>query len=265
MVPSMILLAIVLGIWLVYPAYSNGSTGVKDHYNQLNAERAKLASVQGKSGNANKLSSQLESMPADKDTLYEFVPVEMKESEIIDNLNKMAADSGLLIYGLSVSQPKMDVVEAPVTVSSTSLDPNSPTSDVPVATLPKEKSFAANMQISGSYAQMKSFFDKVDTFARYNSMATMFLKKGLSTAPGATGTATSSTTDTTALDVLTANLEIDFNVLDRATLSDGNITDSVFANSILDTKVISQIKSQYSNAALKLDVGQEGKANPFLP
>ena len=266
MVPSIIVLAIVLGIWLIYPAYSNGSTGVKDRRDQLQAEKLKLDSILGKSGNASSLSSQLESLQSDRDVLYEFVPVDMKESEIIDNLNKMASDSGLLVYGISISQPKLEVasVEAPVTMGSTSLDPSNPmgNTDVNVVVLPKVKNFEADMQISGNYEQIKTFLEKMDIFARYVSVNNVFLKKGLSTTavPSA-----DSTTDTASLDVLTANLKLDFDILEKAKLSNDNITDPVFSSSSLDTKVISQIKAQYSNAALKLDIGQTGKPNPFLP
>lgn len=265
MVPSIIVLAIVLGVWLIYPTYSNGSTGVKDHRDQLQAEKLKLDSILGKSVNSNSLSSQLEALQADRDVLYTFVPVDMKESEIIDNLNKMASDSGLLIYGLSISQPKLEVapVEAPMTMGSTSLDASSSTgAEVSVVILPKVKNFVSDMQVSGSYEQIKTFLEKVDVFARYVSVNNVFLKKGLSTT---SVSSTDSTTDTASLDVLTANLKLTFDILEKAKLSDNNVTDPVFSTSSLDTKIISQIKNQYSNAALKLDIGQVGKPNPFLP
>lgn len=266
MVPSIIVLAIVLGIWLIYPAYSNGSTGVKDRKDQLQAEKLKLDSILGRSGNASKLSSQLESLQIDRDALYEFVPVDMKESEIIDNLNKMASDSGLLVYGISISQPKLEVasVEVPATMGSTSIDPNNPMGNVDVnaIVLPKVKNFETDMQISGNYEQVKGFLEKVDVFARHGNVTSIFLKKGLSTTSVSSADPAD---DMTSLDVLTANLKLTFNILEKAKLSEGNIADPIFSSSNLDTKVISQIKAQYSNAALKLDIGQTGKPNPFLP
>ena len=266
LVPSIIVLSIILGIWIIYPAYSNGSTGARDLYDQLTKERVKLNSILGESGNASKLSAQLDTISSDKDVLYEFIPSDMKESEIIDNLNKMASDSGLLIYGLSVSQPILSVatIDVPQTMGSTSLDATGPVdaAGIPVSVLPVAKSFEADMQISGSYDQIKNFLEKMNVFARYNTEASVSLKKGLSASTDGSSSADASTA---SLDVLTADLKINFNVLEKAKLSEGNVNDSVFSSSTLDTQVISQIKSRYSGTALKLDIGQTGKTNPFIP
>lgn len=267
LVPSIITLIVVLGVWLVYPAYSNGSTGVKDHYDQLKNEKTKLETVLGKSGNANKLSLQLDSLGSDKDVVYGFIPSDIKESEIIDNLNRMAADSGLLIYGLSVDRPSLEVIspEVPMTMGSTSLDDGTvsdPSLSAAVPILPKPKNFNANIQVSGSYDQMKSFSEKVDVFARYNSITSLYLKKGSSTVAGGASTVTTADPN---LDVITANMKISFNVLEKAKLSDDNVNDPVFVSGNFDTKIISQIQSQYSGAAMKLEIGQKGKANPFMP
>lgn len=268
LVPSVITLIIVLGIWLVYPAYSNGSTGARDHYDQLKAEKAKLDSIMSKSGNVSKLATQLDSLGADKDVVYEFVPSDIKESEIIDNLNRFAADSGLLIYGLSVDRPSLEVTapEVPQTMGSTSLDAGATdVSVVPAApVLPKAKNFEANIQVSGNYDQIKNFLEKVNVFARSNNLDSLLLKKGISSVTGGTSNATISTT-APALDVLTADMKIGFNILDKVKLSDGNVNDPVFSNSSFDTKIISQIKDQRSGTAMKLDIGQQGKTNPFMP
>lgn len=266
LVPSIITLIVVLGIWLVYPAYSNGSTGVKDHYDQLKSEKEKLNSILGKSDTASKLFSELDSLGADRDVVYEFVPSDIKESEIIDNLNRMAADSGLLIYGLSVGRPSLEVAspEALVTMGSTSLDVKSPSVTPVVPILPKAKNFEANIQVSGNYDQIKSFLEKLNVFARYNSIGNIFLKKGVSSAAGGSDNQPV-ITDTPTLDVLTANIKINFNIVDKTTLSGDNVNDPVFSSSRLDTKIISQIKSQRSGAAMALDIGQQGKANPFMP
>ncbi|MFA7319807.1 MAG: hypothetical protein WC022_04415 [Parcubacteria group bacterium] len=266
LVPSIITLIVILSIWLVYPAYSNGSTGVKDHYTQLQSEKAKLDSILGKSDNASKLSSQLDSLGKDGDVVYEFIPSDIKESEIIDNLNRMAADSGLLIYGLSVGRPSLEVAapEAVVTMGSTSLDPANPSAPPAVPILPKPKNFEANIQVSGNYDQIKNFLGKVDVFARYDNLNNLILKKGVSSVTGGTSNPATGT-DTTALDVLTANVKIGFNLVDKATLSGDNVNDPVFSGGSFDTGIISQIKSQRSGAAMTFDIGQKGKANPFMP
>jgi len=252
LVPGIIALIVVLGIWFIYPAYSNGTDGVMDHYKQLKAEKQKLDSIKGKSGNANSLSSQLDSLGSDKEALYEFVPTNIKESEIVNNLNKMAADSGLLIFGLTVGRPSLSVASMEA--------PQKPGINPSIPVLPKAKTFSADMQISGSYDQVKTFLNKVDNFARYEAIASLNLKKGSSVS----GQAGAGAPDP-SMDILAADLKITFNMLDKAKLSGDNVNDAVFSSSSLNTDIISQIKSSRSELAVGVDTGQKGKANPFLP
>ncbi len=256
-VPSIIVLIIVLSIWVVYPAYSNGATGVMDNYNKLKSEQVKLNSLQGKSGNAGKLSSQLENMSSGNDVLYEFIPVDMKENEILDNLNKMASDSGLLVYSVSIKQPQPDAatIDEP---SATSADPSDPTASMLVsAPLSVAKSFETDVEVSGNYTQIKDFLNKMNGFVRHSSLVSFSLKKQSLVAADGTAPVVSNT--------LAASIILDFDVMKKAMLSDGNVDDPVFSDGNLDTDIITKIKNQYNVAALTLDTGQKGKSDIFMP
>lgn len=261
LVPSIVVLIIVLGIWFVYPAYSNGTNGLMDNYSKLKAERQKLESIKGKSGNANELAAQLDSMGTEKDILYEFIPAKIKESEIVNNLNKMAADSGLLIYGLSVGRPSLEVasIAAPQTLGSTSIDATISVNKA-VSVLPKAKNFEASMQISGSYDQVKTFMDKLSNFARYNKITSFYVKKGDAASGGSNDTNVNASTD-----LLIVDLKAEFNLLNEAKISNSNVSDSVFSSSNMDTKIVSEIKSARTGLAVGVDTGQKGKSNPFMP
>jgi hypothetical protein len=149
-------------------------------------------------------------------------------------------------------------------MGSTSLDATNPVAAPAIPVLPKPKNFEANIQVSGNYDQIKTFLEKVDVFARYSNLNNLILKKGISSVTGGVNNSPTAA-NAPALDVLTANVKIGFNLVDRATLSGDNVNDPVFSNGSLDTKIISQIKSQRSGAAMTFDIGQKGKANPFMP
>ena len=270
-VPSLIALIVVLSIWLVYPAYSNGSTGVRDNYNKLKSEQVKLDSLRGKSGNVSKFTSQLDALSSNKDVLYNFVPESMNESEIVDNLNKMAVDSGLLVYGITINQPKLNATTsvAPETLGTTSLSDTSGNIDSPVASaLPTVKSFETDMSVSGNYLQIKDFLNKANSFARYSDIATLSLKTQLLTS--ATGNSSEVAPPSVASggavpSTLMAAITMDFDMLQKATLSNGNVDDPVFSGENLDTQIISKIKDRYNVLALPLSVGQKGNSDIFTP
>lgn len=266
LVPTIIVLVIILGIWIIYPAYSNGSDGVKDRYDQLKAEQAKLESVRGKGDNVNALTAQLDKSSAEKGVLYGFVPTNMKESEIIKTLSQMASDSGLLVYNLSINQPVLSASNLNATVTmGGSLDANaagaSGSADATAAPImPSPKNFETDMGVIGNYSQIKDLLGKLNNFSRYNQIASVTLRRNIDSVNVAT-----TNTPSTQTNVLMADMKINFNILDKSTLSDSNAGDAVFSSGNLDMKIVSQIKASRGISAIGLDTGQTGKADPFTP
>jgi Tfp pilus assembly protein PilO len=120
LMPSIIALSIILLIWLVYPAYSNDTDGLKERYNQLGLEKEKLSDIENKSLNIAKLSSDLSALSEDREFIEKFLPENIKEEEIIDNLNFLANSSGLSVLDISVEKLKK-VEKAPAIVADQSV------------------------------------------------------------------------------------------------------------------------------------------------
>ena len=249
--PLLIIVTIVLCIWLVYPAYTNGVDGFKEKRAVLAEEQQKLATISNKMDNASKLSSQLASDKESSDILFAFVPEQSKEEEIIDNLNFLANSEGLNIEQLSVGLPTTPVVApaaAPAEVPAT----GAATPETPVATPPPAASeMTVSYSVTGSYSKIKDILSKVYGFERFDKVASLDIQSN-------------STTEKSSGDNLRANMALTFNFLKKSTAA-VSVDDPVFSISSFDSKIIASIKERKQASILKLNVEQSGRANPFLP
>lgn len=240
LMPLLILIIVVLSIWLVYPVYSNGTNGIRENYTKLKSEQAKLIELQGKRKNADDLSAQFSTL-LEKDVLYAFIPEEMKEEEIINSLGSLSSASGLLLFDSTIGQPLREKsIEEFQTIDETK------------NFLPEIKNFKVEMKLSGSYEKIKDFLNSLGKFSRNNNFSTLEISRNVS-----------SDTETASSDVLLINASVDFNVLKEAKLNEANISSSIFTNSKLETKVISDIKNQKNASNFQLNVEQKGKNNLF--
>lgn len=239
--PLFIVIIVAFSIWLVYPAFSNGTNGAIENYIKLKNEQAKLIELQGKSENANNLSIQFSAL-SEKDALYAFIPKDMKEEEIINSLSSLSSASGLLLFDSTISQPLKEsaIEEVQVTNETKNL-------------FPEIKNFKVEMKLSGSYDKIKDFLNSLGKFSRNNNFNTLEISRSVS----------SGTEETANPDTLLVNASVDFNVLKEAKLNESNISSSIFSSSKLETKVISDIKNQKNANSFQLNVDQKGKSNLF--
>jgi Tfp pilus assembly protein PilO len=244
LVPLAIAIVIVILIWWVYPSYTNGVDGVKEKLSELSEKKSKLADLSGKSLNVDALSQELASMPEDIQTLYSFIPEEIKEEEIVDNLSFFASKSKVAISEITVSQPKLNVPLSLPDETSLLLTPPLPTVEI----------VKTKVKILGNYDNIKDFFDNISKLNRYNNFTILNISKvGSSPESEIPG------------NILTAEADINFNILEKAKLSDSNIGDAVFSKNSLDKETISEIKNQKNSNTFELNIDRKGKANPFIP
>jgi Tfp pilus assembly protein PilO len=246
--PLIIVIVVAVFIWLVYPAYSNGTSGVSENYAKLKSEQIKLAELRSKSENANGLSAQISSLQ-EKNILYTFVPESMKEEEIINSLTNLASTSGLLLFEATVNQPAKE--------SSDELIQNTgglplPDGTVALPPAPKAQNLKTDIKLVGSYEKIKEFLGNLGKMGRSNDFEILAINN----------TSGGGTIDLNALSVVAA---VDFNFLKKGKLNEFNITDPVFSNAKLETKIIEDIKSQKNAQNFQLNVDQKGKNNLFQP
>ena len=187
-------------------------------------------------------------MSSEKNILHEFIPESLKEEEIVDNLSFLASSKGASLLSLNIQEIKKGL---PVD-DSVSIDPET---GLPVLEiLPKAREYDVILKMVGSYENIKAFIDSANKLARYNNFATVHIKKNIS-----------GEKDAILSNVLVADMELNFNTLEKAKLSEGTVNDPVFSSTRLNFGVVSKIKNRSNVDVLKLNVGQIGKTNPFNP
>lgn len=259
LMPSIIALSIILLIWLVYPAYSNGADGLKERYNQLDLEKKKLSDIENKSLNIAKLSDDLSNLSEDREFIEKFLPENIEEEEIIDNLNFLANSSGLSVLDISVEKLKKVEKVSAGAEDQTATSPDSEGftgDDILAAPLPKPEKFNIGIRLAGNYINIKVFLDKLEKLGRYNDISSLEIAKVLGEKTGEEGQNP---------DILSVNAGINFSTLEKATVSYGMINDPIFAQSNLNVEIVSGIKNIRTTELLKLDVGAKGKTNIFIP
>lgn len=254
--PALVVIIITLLIWMVYPAYSNGTDGLKEKLKELKTEKEKLASVDSKGENISSLSSQIAANAEKKGILFEYLPENIKEEEIIDNLNYLAGKDNLLVYDLNVSREKSVEAEPGTITLGEAEGLTSPGADLsasasPVIPWPAVKDIKVDMSVAGNYNGMKDMLDKIYRLGRFNQVSTVEIKKPI-------------TSDKDTGDNLEFDAVFNFKFLNKiSTLSD--LDNGVFSNKSFNMKVISDIENQKSTNMLNLEADQTGKSNPFFP
>lgn len=249
--PLIIVAIVVFSIWIVYPAYSNGVDGMKEKKDELKKEQDKLIDIQNKNQNIAKFSSQIDSLPEEKLILYKFIPETRKEEEIVNNLNFLASNSSLLVSAIDTVKSKEQArISAMAEVDASVV--NEKTGEK-VKQLPIDEKFEARIKLEGSYDKIKEFLGNVYKLDRYNSTKSLKIEKK----KGKAGEVSQS--------VLSLDMAVNFNYLNKAEISGDNINDKLFSETGLDTTIISKIKEQKSINNYALSVDQKGKTNIFVP
>lgn len=234
--PLLVLLIIVMAIWVVAPAYQE----LQVQKDELATAQQKLTDIQEKNALAAKLRQELAGNAEQEGLLLKYIPREAQEEIIIENLNSLALEEGLLVNNISVTGNTGKSI--PVVVVSDGMDAQA----VPVLS---ENKISLNTGVIGPYEKIKSFIGKLAALKRYNNISSLKIS------PAASGTSANK---------LQADMMINF-----AYFSDNNaavnVNSSIFSKGSFDKTVIEQIKNRLNKDVVPVNIGETGKANPFLP
>ena len=243
-VPLAITVAVIAIVWLIYPAYSNGVDGLKENYAKLKSEQKKLNDISGENKNIENLSSQISSLPQ-KDILYSFIPENAEEENIINGLNRLASESGLLLFEATIKPPvKSKTNVAPLDSTGTGET---------AAPKPEPKNVSTEMKLAGDYLSIKNFLTKLGTFSRSNDVNNLDIEKNSGKNEILSGSGA----------LLVVDASANFSYLSKSKLNEASVFNSVFSNPDLDSKIIEDIKNQKISGAFQLSVGQKGRSNLF--
>ncbi|HLN18968.1 MAG TPA: hypothetical protein VK255_02240 [Patescibacteria group bacterium] len=259
--PLIIVICIALMVWFVYPAYTNGVDGWKERREQLNTQKNNLIDAQQKADNMSKMIAQLESNKIDKDTIFTYIPDQLKEEEIMDNLNFIATNEGLSVIKLSISPESvmrqentnvnsmgnLAVDSSGVSVGQTAAD------DLAI----KGKNYDVEFSVIGSYDKIKNVLDKVYKLKRYNNIKELKISENKPQVSGKEEAAAPA-------DNLEADMTLTFSYLKKYSKA-VNMNNATFSQTSFDMKVAQAIRDKKSVDVLKMNIDQVGRPNPFIP
>ncbi|HPN96231.1 MAG TPA: type 4a pilus biogenesis protein PilO [Candidatus Moranbacteria bacterium] len=247
--PLLIVGIIIVAIWMVYPAYTNGADGFKEKRAELKAEEEKLTNVENKIENVKKLSAQLSSITDKKEEIVSYIPETIKEEQIIDNVNFIAGEEGLSVKNISVVQPKAKAVDTEMTdeeLEASGLE-------VPAIKKPEATLFDVEVSMVGNYDKIKNFLDKVHRFHRFKRFDTIEIKKYASEKEGDT------------VSGLQLDAVLSFNFYKKSN-KPADMEDPVFANgNFSGLQIVDDIKNKKNISMLKMEAEQAGRVDPFSP
>ena len=238
--PAIIVIIIVLCIWVVYPAYTNGTSGVKEKYQKLKEQTRLSNNLDSQVNNVSKLSANLKSNALQNRVIFDYISKDKGEEKIIESLNLLAKDSGLSVLNISVFELKNEV------------DPNlsSGVAEIPVATTPKK--IKVDFVVFGDYGGVKVLMEKIQKMNRFNKFSALEIKTLLKE-------------DQTISESLSVKITLELNYLkELADLTEGDIDNPIFSAGVFNTRIIDEISKSKSIEVKDVLPGQKGTANPFL-
>jgi hypothetical protein len=257
--PSLIVIIIVLIIWYVYPAYTNGIDGAKEKRQQLAEQKKLVEKLDNSISNAGKLVADLNTNYFENSVVFSYIPGNKEEEKIIENLNLLAKESTLAVLNISISETKevaVPVVEA--TPSSLSVNPLSggasgvSPDQSPMSPKAVPKNLKVDFSVVGDYANIKMLLEKIQKVKRFNKFSALEIKALLKE-------------DQTPSESLQINMTLEFNYLkELKRLLDGDINNPVFSAGSFDKQVIEKIRSSRSIEINNVLPGQKGGSNPFI-
>lgn len=247
--PLMLIGMIYLAIWVAVPAYSDPE-GITDLKAKLDKSEEKLADIEKRVSNAEKLDMELSQNSDEQKMLLHYLPDKKLNEDVVASLNSIASSSGVAITSVSfkdtkagTAAPKEDLTVTAKDSLKLNQEMDSPKNIVPKKTLAND--FNANLVVVGEYEKIKKFIVSLAAFKRFNNVEMLSIKANKEDE-----------------NFLEANIETRFNYLKKLT-SIQTIDRDMFKDESFNMSIAKQITDKTNVNITKLGVDSAGRANPF--
>lgn len=255
-VPFFIIMVLVLAIGYIQPDF----TVTQDKRAMLAVKEEQIASAQRIVNNAGALAGALDSRKESEQFVLRYLPSALDQDRMIDTVNFIASQSGLLVSDLAVKQELKPVAAVEPVTSVNPLDPTAAAGVLDdTSLLPPEpvvaQAFTLTVKARGTYENLKVFFDRLTHMDRMHTVKSFEI--GAADQSGAAGTAVKST----GSDLLgTYEASLDYYPV-RQIRTALNIP--VFQQSQLDFSSVGKAINFVTNVLPALEKPQSGRGNPF--
>jgi hypothetical protein len=269
--PLSIIVALALAIFWIQPEFTS-ALSLRD---QKNAAEAQLAQIDRVIANIDALDRSLTENAGNEQFVKTYLPKTGSDDVIIDEVNFLAGESGLLLVSTGLKPISSEIVqavtkEAQAAADRAELATASPGSLIntgasPVGTgitfvssSPKARvrSTEVSVAVFGKYDQIKAFIDRVyhaDHFQNFVSVAVAQNAEKQASANSAPA----------APDMLNATIVIRFGVLPETAISRGVFL-KTFDIPTFDLAVVSDLRGRVTAELPILDAMPSERPNPFL-
>lgn len=260
------MLALSITVFIAYVWPEQGA--LREAMKGFEKSKADLQSIIEKKNNIEKLKSSLSQNQSKADFVRKFLPAVKNEEEIINGLNYLAANSGVSLVSLSIEKDQTGIVtggEGAAAASSKGvLFPASPGAGADTAGEQPEVQLSGvktKAEVVGSYESVKSFLEQVYKMEMFNSVASLSIaRQETGSQPDQGNNPPAGASSGTLL----ATLEINFGYLPEVKISK-DYSSPIFSRSSFDLVAYDKLANLISRKIPVLEVGEEGRANPFLP
>lgn len=237
---------------------------VKETKKGLAESQAAFQNIKEKRSNVESLERALEQNKDKEAFVLSYLPVQNQEEEIINKLNQLAADSGVFLSMLSPEKEQAKPAAPENTneelSSKDALFSSSKEGTITVAGQqgPVLRATKIEVKVLGSYAAVKTFLEQVYKMEMFNNITSFSVAKEAEKGSQAEGEKLQNT------DTLSAGAKIGFGYMSGTRLT-GNYSAPVFSRSSFDFTPYDKLIQLVTKKIPALDVGSQGRANPFLP
>lgn len=262
-----VMLALSIAIFIAYVWPEQGA--LREAMRGFEKSKADLQNIVEKKNNIEKLKSSLIQNQSKADFARKFLPAGKNEEEIINGLNYLAANSGVSLASLSLEKDQTNIGTggAGATGATSSKDvlfSASPGAGADLAGGPPEVQLSgvkAKAGVAGSYEGVKSFLEQVYKMEMFNSITSLSIARQEASSQPAQGNNPPAGANS---GMLLATLEINFGYLREVKISK-DYSSPIFSRSSFDLAAYDKLVNLISRKIPVLEVGEEGRANPFLP
>lgn len=255
--PSLIVLTIVAIIWYVYPAYTNGTDGIKEKRDNLAAQEKKMDQLNVSISNVSKLKNDLSANYSKNSAVFLYLPERSEEENIIESLNSMATQVTMSVINISVVGVKDQSPSQPVSTDSLGnpiADPAaSAAAQDPTTPEPAPKKLEVSFSVVGDYDNIKNLMGNIQKLKRFNRFSDFEIKTLLNPDQGVSGS-------------LEADMTLEFDYLPPVKrLLSGDVNDKVFTEGkFANYDVIDKIQTSRSVDVSPVTPGEKRGSNPFV-
>lgn len=284
LMPFSVVLSLVLIIGYIYPSwFGEDASSIKNIKSEIEKKNEELLSVRTKKNNMMKLAQSLQNNADLESLVNKYYPTYRNDEDVVNNINNVAFSEGVFLVNMGIEYKKVEASDDPIRVMAIPLktsnaennliDPGSvgvegAISEIPLADengvllvdLAKSriKFIEANLEINGSYDQIKRFLVSLNKVGLLNNIQSfeIFKKEEQSATDNE---------ENVSDDFLTAKTVIGFGYLISANKPIAELLRSdLFSKGEFNFNDVDSKKGALTGNYKKSEIGEVGISNPFL-